>query len=313
MTRERRRCWCLGAALGLGLGLWASGGPARAEDGPTAASEPDAPAGDGDGDGGGDASGDGGGGPTGSEGGPGAAPPAEEPDALSRYRTPFPVLTERVIGTASRLIEFDWRRTKVHLGGAGAQPFELNNFNSARAGALARFPSNNLLYEVGVGWVWVWDSPSSELLALTPYRQAGRPRRIALDFNVGIPLAEGAVTTAPRWFPVVELVFSAYAGLRYAWYPGGTQGLRVRDRVAAVVNPTVSRAERDNLDPARLDAMQVDPARYTTMVGFGNDIYFRQGVFVNPRASLAVPVLGPISGSDLTWWGEFSLSIGLAL
>lgn len=241
------------------------------------------------------------------------AEPAEEEDPLSRYRTPFPVLTERVLGTASRPIEFDWRRTKVHLGAAGAQLYELNNFDSYRAGAIARFPSNNLLYEVGLGWVFVLDTPSSQQLALTPYRQPGRPRRVALDFNVGIPLAEGVVTTAPRWFPAVELVFSAYAGLRYAWYPGAAEGLRFRERVAAAINPTVTRAERNNLDAARPDSMRVDPARYTTMVGFGNDIYFRQGVFVNPRASMAVPVLAGISGSNLQWWGEFTLSIGVAL
>ena len=294
MTRERAHGWCLGAALGLAIGL--GGGRAWAQEAAdTSAGGASEDEGDGD------------------EDTPGPAEAEDAEDPLSRYRTPFPVLTERVIGTASRPIEFDWRRTKVHLGGVGAQPLELNNFNSARAGVLARFPSDNLLYEVGLAWVWVWDSPSSRLLALTPYRQPGRPRRIALDFNVGIPLAEGVVTTSPRWFPVVELVFSAYAGLRYAWYPGATGGMRFRDRVAAVINPAVSRAERQNLDEARLDAMRVDPARYTTMVGFGNDIYFRQGVFVNPRASVAVPALASISGSNLTWWGEFSLAIGVAL
>lgn len=298
MTPERARSWCLGAMLCLGLLL--GGGRAAAQDPPDDGPPADGTAGDGDA-------------PEGDEAPEAEAGPPGESDPISRYRTPFPMLTERVIGTASRPIEFDWRRTKVHLGGTAAQPFELNNFNSARGGVLARVPSDNLLYELGVGWVWVWDTPSSRLLALTPYRQPGRPRRIAVDFNVGIPLAEGVVTTAPRWFPVVEMVFSAYAGLRYAWYPGGTQDLRFRDRVAAVINPTVSRPERQNLDDARLDAMRIDPARYTTMVGFGNDIYFRQGVFVNPRASLAVPALASISGSSLTWWGEFSLSIGVAL
>ena len=234
-------------------------------------------------------------------------------DSLQRYRTPFPVLTERVLGTASRPIEFDWRRTRVHLGAAGSELFELNNFDSLRAGGVVRIPSNNLLYEVGVGWVFVQDTVGSELLALTPYRQPGRPRRVALDFNIGIPLAEGVVTTAPRWFPAVELVFSGYAGLRYAWYPGAGEDLRFRDRVSAAVNPRVTKPERQNLDAARPDAMRVDPGRYTPMVGFGNDIYFRQGIFVNPRASLAVPVLAPISNTSLRWWGEFTLCVGVAL
>lgn len=238
---------------------------------------------------------------------------SEPEDPLQRYRTPFPVLTERVLGTASRSVEFDWRRTRLHLGATGAQLFELNNFDSLRAGGVARLPSDNLLYELGVGWVFVNDTDGSELLALTPYRQPGRPRRVAVDFNVGIPLAEGVVTTAPRWFPAVELVFSAYAGLRYAWYPGAAEGQRFRERVGAAVNPRITKPERENLDAARLDAMRVDPGRYTTMIGFGNDIYFRQGVYVNPRASLAVPLLAPISNSRLLWWGEFSLSLGVAL
>ncbi|MEC8425283.1 MAG: hypothetical protein VX000_15975, partial [Myxococcota bacterium] len=208
-----------------------------------------------------------------------------EADSIQRYRTPFPILTERVIGTASRPVEFDWRRTRIHVGATGAELFELNNFDSFRAGAIVRLPADNLLYEFGLGWAWVNDTPSSRQLALTPYRQPGRPPRLAVDFNVGIPLAEGVVTTAPRWFPAVELVFSGYAGLRYAAYPGATEALRLRDKVAAVIAPGLSPAERQNLDDARLDAMRIDPARYTTMLGFGNDVYFRQGVFVNPRAS----------------------------
>jgi hypothetical protein len=288
---EAPRAWA--AACGALL-LLLGGGVARAAD--DAPAEPPPPA-------------DGGDAPEEDDG----APPEEEPDPLHRYRTPFPVLTERVLGTASRPIEFDWRRTKVHLGASGAQLYELNNFDSLRAGAVARFPSDNLLYEVGLGWVFVQDTPSSQLIALTPYRQAGRPRRVALDFNVGIPLAEGVVTTAPRWFPAVEQVFMAYAGVRYAWYPGAAEGLRFRDRVGNAVNPRVSREERQNLDEERLDAMRVDNARYHTMIGFGDDIYFRQGVFVNPRASMAVPLISSIAGSNLLWWGEFSLSIGVAL
>ena len=98
---------------------------------------------------------------------PAEAPPAEV-DPLAPYRVPFDVLTERAIGSAAQPVEFNWRRTNVMLAATGGHPFELNNFNSLRAGGLARFPMNRAIFEVGVSYVWVWDSPSSELLALTP-------------------------------------------------------------------------------------------------------------------------------------------------
>ncbi|MDG1483999.1 MAG: hypothetical protein P8R54_30690 [Myxococcota bacterium] len=238
---------------------------------------------------------------------------AEPEDDLSRFRTPFDVLAERTIGTASTPVEFSWRRSRVMLAVTGDHYFELNNFNTIRGGGMARFESNGLLFEVGLSRAWVWDTPSSELLALTPYRQPGRPKRVEVDFNVGVPLAEGVVTTFPRFFPAAQLVLNAYGGIHYLVYPTGFQGLKIREVGAALIAPALSAAELENLEDQRLDAMQVDPGRYGLMAGFGNDIYFKQGLFISPRAMFSVPLLAPVSGSQLLFWADFSLAIGVAL
>lgn len=236
----------------------------------------------------------------------------EGDDPLSGHRLPFDVLAERTIGTTSRPVEFNWRRTKVHVAAQGDHLFELNNFDSYRAGGMARFPSSGLLYEVGLSYVWVLDTVSSRNLALTPYRQPGRPQRMELDFHVGVPLAEGVVTTAPRWFPAAQMVFSAYGGLRYCIYPGSQTGMTLGQSVSAWFSPTLTNTERDNLEPRRRESMAVDTTRYTLMVGLGNDIYFRQGVFLSPRVQLAVPVIAGLGENTLGWWGDFSLAVGVA-
>jgi hypothetical protein len=238
---------------------------------------------------------------------------AEPEDTLSRFRTPFDVLAERAIGTASIPVEFSWRRSRVMLAATGNHYFELNNFNTLRAGGMARFPNDNLIVEVGLSRAWVWDTPSSELLALTPYRQPGRPKRMELDFNIGFPLAEGVVTTFPRIFPAVQMVFSAYGGLHYLFYPTGFEGLKIREVGTALISPFLTEAEIENLDDKRLDAMQIDTGRYGLMAGFGNDIYFKQGLFISPRAMFSIPLLAPVSGTNLLLWSDFALAIGVAL
>lgn len=235
-----------------------------------------------------------------------------EEDPLSEHRAPFDVLVERTIGTTSRPVEFNWRRTKVQVAATGDHLFELNNFNSLRAGALARFPTGGVMLELGISHAWVWDTPSSQLLALTPYRQPGRPNRLEVDFLVGLPLAEGVVTTAPKIFPAVELVFNVYGGLRYLVYPDAFGGLKTGEVLAAVFSPVLSQAEVDNLEDRRPAAMQVDSGRYGVMIGVGNDIYFKQGVFVSPRLMTAVPILAPVSQTDLLWWADLSLAVGVA-
>jgi len=133
-----------------------------------------------------------------------------------------------------------------------------------------------------------------------------------LDLTVGLPLAEGVVTTAPRFFPAVELVFNAYAGVRYLIYPTGFAGLRAREVAAAIFSPLLTETELDNLEDQRLAAMQVDSGRYGLMAGVGNDIYSKQGIFVSPRLMMAVPVLAPASGTQLLFWADLSLTVGVA-
>ncbi len=241
-----------------------------------------------------------------------AEEPAEEVDVLSRHRTRFDVLAERAIGTTSRPVEFNWRRTSLQVAATGSFPFELNNFNTLRAGAVLRKPAAGALFELGLTWSEVWDSPSSEMLALTPYRQPGRPDRLDIDLGVGLPVAEGVVTTFPKFFPAVEMVFTLYGGLRYSLYPTGFVGMKAGEIGAAVLAPALTDAEIDNLDDERLDAMQTDPGRYGVMAGIGDDLYFESGIFVSPRFLVAIPLLAPASRTELLVWADVSLAVGLA-
>jgi hypothetical protein len=81
---------------------------------------------------------------------------------------------------------------------------------------------------------------------------------------------------------------------------------------AALINPTLTQEEIDNLDDNRLDAMQTDPGRYGAMLGFGNDIYFKQGLYISPRFMFATPLLAPISQTELLFWADFTLAVGWA-
>ncbi len=237
----------------------------------------------------------------------------EGDDDLSSYRTRFDVLADRAIGTTSVPVEFNWRRSPLHLAATGSYLVELNNFNSMRAGALARVPTGKVLLEFGATYAATWDSPSSRLLAFVPYRQPGRPNRLELDAAVGFPLAEGVATTAPRWFPAVQLVLDGYAGFRYIVYPTGFADMRVGEVIEATLSPRLTDTEIDNLDDARLDAMQVDLGRYNLYVGLGTDVYFKPGLFVSPRVNVAVPILAAATETDLLVWADWSLAVGFAL
>lgn len=234
-------------------------------------------------------------------------------DPLSPYRTDLDDLAERTIGTTSKPVAFNWRRTNVHLAGMGSLPFELNNFATLRGGALVRLPSRQAVVELGLSYAHVWDTPSSDLLAFTPFRQPGRPDRFEIDAGAAFPLAEGVVTTFPRFFPAVELVFNFQASFRYLLYPGGFPGMKVGKVMTALLAPQLTEDELVNLEDRRLLAMQIDPARYGLLVGLGNDVYFEQGLFLTPRMMMALPLLAPATGTELLVWGEFSLAVGIAL
>ena len=236
----------------------------------------------------------------------------ETEDPLAPYRVRLGVLANRTIGTASRPVIYDWRKSKVQVAALGSFLLELNNFNSGRLGGIARVPVGGALLEVGVHWVLVGGSPSARLLALTPYRQPGRPDRLEIDLMVGAPIAEGIVTARPRFFPSTQLVLNAYAGLRYRVYPTGWGGLTVREVATAIFSPTFSQDELDNLEGVRLPAMEVDPGRYETVVGLTNDLYFESGFFVSTRALFGVPVLAPVTQSRLLFHIDVSLAIGVA-
>ena len=235
------------------------------------------------------------------------------PDAaLEKFRTPFEVLTERAIGRTSRRIRYDWRRSTVQVAATVALPAELNSFDSIRAGGAVRVPYDGLLLEAGFSRVWVADTPSTNRLALTPYRQPGRPDRYELDFSVAYPLAEGIVTAFPAFIPATELVLNAYAHFRYLIYPSAFSGLGTKDTFEAIFAGRLSERELDNLEDHRLPGMELDPGRYGLFVGLGNDLYFQSGLFFSPRVLVAVPLLAFMNDSRLRFYVEAVLSMGVS-
>jgi hypothetical protein len=228
---------------------------------------------------------------------------------LERYRTPLDAMMERMIGIASRAVRVDWRRKNLGFGLLGGRPLELNNFGSARLGGFVRKPLGNVMGEIAVNRVFTWGSESTKKLALTPYRQVGRPSRFELDLNVAYPLAEGVATARAGFFPATELVFSANAGLRYLYYHGALSGVGFRRTVTGLAAPRLSSRELDKLEDRRLPGMQVDGARYNLLAGFSLDVYFRGGGFLAPRVMATLP----ITGSDLDWWWDVSLALGWLL
>jgi hypothetical protein len=242
---------------------------------------------------------------------PGADQTPPDDNSLQRYRTPFEVLTERTIGAASRAVRFDWRRSSFQLALTGSQLLELNNFTSGRLGLLLRKPFGDLMAELGVAWVFTGGSPSSDTLALTPYRQVGRPSRLEIDLNAAYPLAEGVATARVGFFPATELVFSIDAGLRYRYYPGELSGQSFGDVAKAVLAPRLSSDELDNLEGRRLPGMRIDPSRYDLLLGFSLDLYFGSGGFLSPRVMVAPSFTGA-SETKLGWWWELTLGAGWA-
>ncbi|MBX5484297.1 MAG: hypothetical protein IRZ16_20950 [Myxococcaceae bacterium] len=240
-------------------------------------------------------------------------PPATEPvpdHTIDQYRSPVDALNERMIGTASRSVRYDWRRSKIGVVVMGSELLERNNFGSTRLGVLVRHPFGSLMGEFGVTRAWTWSTDSTDKLALTPYRQFARPSRFEFDLNVGYPIAEGVVTSVPSWVPPAELVFSANAGLRYLFYPGSTTGLNFQDTLLALSDPRLTTHELERLEDRRLPGMQIDPARYGVLAGLSLDIYFQPGALISPRVLVAVPLLTPVNGTGLGFWYELTLGLG---
>jgi hypothetical protein len=237
----------------------------------------------------------------------GPPPPADEA-ALEPYRIPIDTIMERTVGSASRAVRFDWRKKTVAVAVATSSLLELNNFSSAKVGLTARVPMGDFIGEVGLSGVRTWGSLSTESLALTPYRQVARPSRIQLELNLGYPLAEGVATARLGFFPATELVLSAVAGIRYFYYPGSLDGFSFQSGAQAVFLPRLSQGELDNLEGARLPAMEIDGARYVALAGLSLDVYFVPGAFFTPRVMIAPPLFS--AGSELGWWWELTFSAG---
>lgn len=225
--------------------------------------------------------------------------------------TPFDALNERLLGAASRAVRFDWRSKTVGVGATLSSILELNNFASAKIGAFAKFPMGDFLVELAFSRTIVWGSESTGMLAQTPYRQAGRPNRFELDINVEYVLAEGVVTPRPTFIPPAQLVFSATAGARYFLYTEIFKGLDGGEVALAIINPSMSQKEIDNLEVSRLPGMAIDRARITLLLGVNLDIYFRPGLFVSPRVMIS-PVFVGNPGSVASWW-ELNVRVGWML
>jgi hypothetical protein len=166
------------------------------------------------------------------------------------------------------------------------------------------------MFDLGLTRVFTWSADASDKLALTPYRQAGRPSRFEFNFDLGLPLAEGVATPRLSFIPAAEVVLSLNAGFRYLFYWGQFSGMSFGDGAKAVFSPVFTDQEIQNLDGDRLPAMQIDRGRYNLLAGLSADVYFHSGAFFSPRVMVVVPVLGGLAKSGLGWWFEMSLSLG---
>ena len=243
----------------------------------------------------------------------GTAARPEEDHTLERWRTPFDALNDRKIGEASRAVRFDWRKATVGFGIVGSSLAEFNNFGSASFGGFVRTAVGSLIVELAVTWVFSWSDDSARKLALTPYRQFGRPARLEIGINAAFPLAEGVATPRTSFFPATELVFSLNAGLRYLYYPNALGTSNAGQVAGAIFAPKLTQREFDYLENVRQPAMQVDGARYSLLAGFSLDVYFQTGGFLEPRVLVALPVFSGLNGGGLGLWWELSLSLGWAL
>jgi hypothetical protein len=247
-----------------------------------------------------------------------AAPPAPPPDViadtttLEQVRTPVQALTEHFLGSTSRPVRFDWRRSTITFGVTGSELIERNNFGSNRIGIFGRHAFGDLVFGAAVNYVITTPTPSSQQLSLTPYRQYGRPNHFELDVDVAYALAEGVVTPILGFLPPAEMALLAVGGVRYLVYPAGFVDRDLTaiglDLVSPRLRDEVVRIERD-----ALPGMLVDPARLHALVGLELDVYFQPGIFLSPRAMVALPLLVPLTGSGLGFWWELSIAIGYSL
>ncbi len=238
--------------------------------------------------------------------------PADD-TSLSSERTVFNVLTDHALGSASRAVRFDWRRSNVGFGVSSSILVELNNFASARVGGFVRIPTGNFMFELAVSRVFTWGSFSASQLALTPYRQYGRPSRVELDINASYALFEGVTTARLGFIPPAEMVFSITAGIRYLYYPGSLANMPAGDVAGALFAPVMGETEVLNMKSQLVPGMQLDPSRYSLLAGFSLDLFFQPGLVITPRVLVGLPVISAGSGRGVGFWWELSLLAGWQL
>jgi hypothetical protein len=243
---------------------------------------------------------------------PAAPTTAENDDVVLRSRTPIQALTEHFVGSTSRAVRFDWRRSVVMVGLMAGEVVEKNNFSQQRYGAIARKAFGDIIVEGGLQLYRSDDTPSSQLLALTPYRQAGRPGHLEIDLNIGYPLAEGVVTPVTSFIPPAEIALVALGGVRYLGYWQTFPDRPIQDIGLDLASPRLSALELERLDRVAPEAMAIDTARLHALVGLGVDTYVQPGLWVSPRALVAVPLLAPATGTALGFFWELSLVLGWA-
>ena len=237
-----------------------------------------------------------------------ASKDAREEEDLSQYQASHAQLLEHFLGATSKAIRFDWRNSVVMLGAYASEMIERNNFASYRSGILVRKAAGDAVVELNLSGVTTLPTPSSDLLSLTPYQQSGRPSRFELELNGGYPLAEGVMTPAWSWLSPAQLVWMAYGGFRYALYP-----TILGSHWQQAWQPSLSDDERSALAPMTLPGMHVDGARFQIMAGSSLDVYFVPGIFITPRAMMAIPVgIDFLTGSDLGFWWEWGIAFGYA-
>lgn len=246
-------------------------------------------------------------------------------DGIDRLKRPVDRILERTLGSASRPVGFDWRKSWFMLGVTGSELIERNNYGSFRLGIMGRKAFGDFVVEGAVNNVTVITTPSSRALALTPYLQAGRKERFEIDVNVSYPLAEGVVTPLFDVFPPMEMVLQATAAGRYLIYPRAIAGNRDWgdidtytntqtwiDLGGSLASPTLTELDQEVLDPYVPAGMLQDPARLQALVGFSFDIYMQPGLFLTTRALVALPVLTAVTQTQLGFWPELSISLGYA-
>lgn len=247
------------------------------------------------------------------------APPTEpahvvDSTTLEVNRTPLQALNEHFLGTASRPVRFDWRKSPSMFVFRLNEVQERNSFGQWQLGLGWRRAFDDLIFELGANAFFAYDTPSSQLLALTPFRQAGRPNHFQLEANVGYALVEGVVTPQWSWLPPMQMVLVGHAGLRYLVYVESfTGGRSATDVAGSLVSPQLTVEELTALERTAPEGMQIDPARLHAMVGASLDVYVQPGFLISPRVSVSPPLLSPVTSSQIGFFWELGFAVGYAL